>query len=276
MRFFGEIRIQIFINMHPLITFWAWERELHIRGRILFRIFVSLVVKNPCDPRLKSDLGFSQRNAPWGNDYLKFICWNAEQAKEDISWIVLLHCFDLWHPILLDPSRYQTLAVATDANSKEDIGKKKVAGKRLTVWYNVFRCINGSQILWFLLALLEGKTEGCPKWQWKMKENSALFLFTGTHFQIFVHTFIVHLPMVCASPQKLVLFYGSIRAVYTRVNKPRITQSAAYVSRELSHLYGHSLHKKLVRGLRKQRTSFLCRVYGQFVAYTIRGLLSPV
>ena len=40
-------------------------------------------------------------------------------------------------------------------------------------------------------------------------------------------------------------------AVCTRENKPRITQSAAYLSRELNHLYDHGLHKKLVRGLRK-------------------------
>ena len=50
-----------------------------------------------------------------------------------------------------------------------------------------------------------------------------------------------------------------IRAVYTRENKPRITQSAAYVSRELSHLYEHGLSKELVpfiravRGLHKPR-----------------------
>ena len=62
------------------------------------------------------------------------------------------------------------------------------------------------------------------------------------------------------------------RAVYTRENKPRITQSAAFVSRELSHLYGHDLHKQLVRGLRKPRTSFLCRLYEQFAAYISRGL----
>ena len=52
----------------------------------------------------------------------------------------------------------------------------------------------------------------------------------------------------------------AIRAVYTRENKPRITESAAYVSREPSHLYDHSLYKKLVRGLRKPRTSFSCRL----------------
>ena len=57
------------------------------------------------------------------------------------------------------------------------------------------------------------------------------------------------------------------RAIYTRENKPQITQSTAYVSRELSHLYDHGLHKKLVRGLRKPRTSFLCRLYEQFGAY---------
>ena len=32
--------------------------------------------------------------------------------------------------------RYQTLAVATDANTKEDIGNKKVSGKKLTVIKN--------------------------------------------------------------------------------------------------------------------------------------------
>ena len=65
------------------------------------------------------------------------------------------------------------------------------------------------------------------------------------------------------------------RAVYTRENKPRIRQSAAYLSRELSHLYEHGLHKKLVRGLRKPRTSFLCRLYEQFAAYISRGLCNP-
>lgn len=29
--------------------------------------------------------------------------------------------------------RYQTLAVATDASNKEDIGNKKISGKKLTV-----------------------------------------------------------------------------------------------------------------------------------------------
>ena len=36
-------------------------------------------------------------------------------------------------------------------------------------------------------------------------------------------------------------------------------KSAAYLSRDLSHLYEHGLYKKLVRGLRKPRTCFLCR-----------------
>ena len=62
------------------------------------------------------------------------------------------------------------------------------------------------------------------------------------------------------------------RAVYTRENKPRITQSAAYVSHKLGHLYDHGLHKKLVHGLHKPRTSFLCRLYEQFTAYISRGL----
>ena len=57
------------------------------------------------------------------------------------------------------------------------------------------------------------------------------------------------------------------RAVYTRENKPRIRQSAAYLSRELSHLYEHGLYKKLVRGLPKPRTCFLCRLNEQFAAY---------
>ena len=67
----------------------------------------------------------------------------------------------------------------------------------------------------------------------------------------------------------------NIRAVYTRESKPRITQSAAYVSRELSHLYDNSLHKKLVRGSRKPRTSISCRLYEQFAAYISRGLCNP-
>ena len=58
-----------------------------------------------------------------------------------------------------------------------------------------------------------------------------------------------------------------IREVYTRENKPQITKSAACLSRELSRLYEHGLCKKLVRGLRKPRTSFLCRLYEQFAAY---------
>ena len=61
------------------------------------------------------------------------------------------------------------------------------------------------------------------------------------------------------------------RAVYTRESKPRITQSAAYVS----HLYDNSLYKKLVRGLRKLRTSISCHLYEQFAAYTSRGLDNP-
>ena len=65
------------------------------------------------------------------------------------------------------------------------------------------------------------------------------------------------------------------RAVYTRENKPRIRQSAAYLSRELSHLYEHASYKKLVGGLRKPRTSFLCRLYEQFATYISRGLCNP-
>ena len=61
--------------------------------------------------------------------------------------------------------------------------------------------------------------------------------------------------------------YCNNRAVYTRENKPRITQSAAYASRELSHLYDNSLYKKLVRGLCKPRMSILSRLYEQFAAY---------
>ena len=71
------------------------------------------------------------------------------------------------------------------------------------------------------------------------------------------------------------LCFYCIRAVYTRENTPRITHSAAYVSRELSHLYGHSLSKELVRGLRKPRTSFSCRLYEQFAAYVSHGLCNP-
>ena len=65
------------------------------------------------------------------------------------------------------------------------------------------------------------------------------------------------------------------RAIYTREIKPRITQSEAYVSRELSHLYDHGLHKKLARGLRKPRTSFSCRLYEQFAACISRGFCNP-
>ena len=36
----------------------------------------------------------------------------------------------------LGSCRYQTLAVATDANTKEDIGNKKLSGKKLTVSHN--------------------------------------------------------------------------------------------------------------------------------------------
>ena len=64
----------------------------------------------------------------------------------------------------------------------------------------------------------------------------------------------------------------NIRAVYTRENKLWTTQSAAYVSHELSHLYDHGLHKKLV----KPRMKFLCRLYKQFAAYISRGLFSLV
>ena len=78
------------------------------------------------------------------------------------------------------------------------------------------------------------------------------------------------------TPQKEDHEVSNIRAVYTRENKPRITQSAAYLSRELSHLYEHGLYKKLVRDLRKPRTCFLCRLYEQFAAYIIRGLFSLV
>ena len=65
------------------------------------------------------------------------------------------------------------------------------------------------------------------------------------------------------------------RAVYTRESKPRITQSSACVSRELSHLYDHGLYKNLVRGLRKPRTSFSCCLYEQSAAYKSRGLCNP-
>ena len=55
-----------------------------------------------------------------------------------------------------------------------------------------------------------------------------------------------------------------------RESKPRITQSAAY-----SHLYGNSLYKKLVRGLRKPQMNISCHLYEQFVAYISRGLCNP-
>ena len=72
-----------------------------------------------------------------------------------------------------------------------------------------------------------------------------------------------------------IMVSAHMSAVYTRENKPRIRQSAAYLSRELSHLYKHGLYKKLVRVLRKPRTSFLCRLHEQFVAYISRGLCNP-
>ena len=56
---------------------------------------------------------------------------------------------------------------------------------------------------------------------------------------------------------------GHNRAVYIR----------GKISRELSHLYEHGLYKKPVRGLRKPRTSFLCRLYEQFAAYISRARL---
>ena len=69
---------------------------------------------------------------------------------------------------------------------------------------------------------------------------------------------------------------GSFDFIRTRLmGLVKITQSAAYVSCELSHLYGHNLSKELVRGLRKPRTSFSCRLYEQFAAYISRGLCNP-
>ena len=56
---------------------------------------------------------------------------------------------------------------------------------------------------------------------------------------------------------------------------PFIRGKISRVSRELSHLYGHSLSKELVRGLGKPRTSFSCRLYEQFAAYISRGLCTP-
>ena len=43
------------------------------------------------------------------------------------------------------PHRYQTLAVATDANTKEDIGNKKVSGKKLTVITDLVHHNNSNQ-----------------------------------------------------------------------------------------------------------------------------------
>ena len=95
----------------------------------------------------------------------------------------------------------------------------------------------------------------------------------------------IHLTFVLNNANQKFLIHGRqpevtiselyIRAVYTRENKPRITQSVAYVSRELGHLYDHGLYKKLVRSSGKPRTSFLCRSYEQFAAYISRGLCNP-
>lgn len=46
-----------------------------------------------------------------------------------------------WNLFPLCTNRYQTLAVATDANTKEDIGNKKVSGKKLTVIIRRIGCI---------------------------------------------------------------------------------------------------------------------------------------
>ena len=46
------------------------------------------------------------------------------------------------------------------------------------------------------------------------------------------------------------------RAVYTRESKPRITQSTANVSRELSHLYDNSLHKSLRKAYVSRERAF--------------------
>ena len=64
-----------------------------------------------------------------------------------------------------------------------------------------------------------------------------------------------------------------IRAVYTRENKLRITQSAAS-SHGLGHSYNNSVYKKLVLGLRRPRTSISCHLYEQFAAYISRRLCS--
>ena len=57
---------------------------------------------------------------------------------------------------------------------------------------------------------------------------------------------------------KMVTWYnGNIRAVYTRENKQRIRQSAAYLSCKLSHLYDHGLYKKLVSHERAFRAVYM-------------------
>ena len=55
------------------------------------------------------------------------------------------------------PNRYQTLAVATDANTKEDIGNKKVSGKKLTVIIRRIGCIMYQYLfigLWVMLLYI--------------------------------------------------------------------------------------------------------------------------
>ena len=76
------------------------------------------------------------------------------------------------------------------------------------------------------------------------------------------------------------------RAVYTRENKQRVRQSAAYASRELSHLYEHGLYKKLVRAanvlfvpfiraVRSSSSSFP-RINGPNVSSFCWGLREPI
>ena len=67
--------------------------------------------------------------------------------------------------------------------------------------------------------------------------DEAVYIHT-----VFQHVFTVHLKPKLIYP--IDVHKVNSRAVYTRENKPRIRQSAANVSRELSHLYEHGLYKK--------------------------------
>ena len=67
---------------------------------------------------------------------------NCSGSVHPDSTFANIHCtFNAIETFPLCTNRYQTLAVATDANTKEDIGNKKVSGKKLTVIIRRISCI---------------------------------------------------------------------------------------------------------------------------------------